>query len=136
MILIDAGPLVAIILRSEPNHQRCVAAAGTLPSGSLMTTWPCFTEAMYLLHRGGGASAQSTLWALSASGTLTIHPPDESEFPRMAELMAQYHDVPMDLGDASLVSAAEHLRCRRLFTLDGDFRIYRLIDGSTLDLIP
>jgi len=54
----------------------------------------------------------------------------------MVALMEQYRDRPMDLADASLVAASEHLRMRRLFTLDNDFRIYRLADGSTLDLVP
>lgn len=54
----------------------------------------------------------------------------------MVELMEKYRDRPMDLADASLVAASEHLRMRRLFTLDNDFRIYRLTDGSTLDLVP
>lgn len=38
--------------------------------------------------------------------------------------------------DASLVAAAEHLGLDRVFTLDSDFRIYRLADGSTLQIIP
>jgi predicted nucleic acid-binding protein len=54
----------------------------------------------------------------------------------MVELMEKYRDRPMDLADASLVAAAEHLRMKRLFTLDNDFHIYRLADGSTLDLVP
>ena len=50
--------------------------------------------------------------------------------------MDKYHDKPMDLADASILAAAEHIETRRLFSLDSDFRIYRLSDGSTLDLIP
>ncbi len=50
--------------------------------------------------------------------------------------MDKYHDMPMDLADASLVAAAEHLDTRRLFTLDNDFRVYRLSDGSMLDIMP
>lgn len=54
----------------------------------------------------------------------------------MDALMAKYADQPMDLADASLVATAERLGLRRLFTLDSDFYVYRLADGSTLDLIP
>jgi predicted nucleic acid-binding protein len=42
----------------------------------------------------------------------------------------------MDLADASLVAAAERLGLRRIFTLDSDFYIYRLLDGSALACIP
>lgn len=54
----------------------------------------------------------------------------------MPELMAKYHDLPMDLADASLVAAAEQLGIKTIFTIDSDFQIYRTIDGSSLDLIP
>ena len=56
--------------------------------------------------------------------------------PRMVELMETYRDRPMDLADASVVAAAEHLGMRRLFALDRDFYIYRLADGSTLEVVP
>ena len=54
----------------------------------------------------------------------------------MNELMEKYRDTPMDLADASLVVTAESLSIRQIFTLDGDFRVYRLSDGSVLDIVP
>jgi uncharacterized protein len=50
--------------------------------------------------------------------------------------MDKYKDRPMDLADASLVAATERLGARRIFTLDSDFHIYRLVDGSALECIP
>ena len=50
--------------------------------------------------------------------------------------MEKYRDQPMDLADASIVAAAERLGTRRLFTLDGDFHIYRLADGSAFEMVP
>ena len=58
------------------------------------------------------------------------------EVDRMALFMAKYHDRPMDLADASLVVAAERLGARRIFTLDRDFHVYRLSDGTALEPIP
>jgi predicted nucleic acid-binding protein len=57
--LVDTGPLVALINRNDPHHAACVAVAITLPAEPLVTTWPCFTEAMYLVHRVGGLSSPS-----------------------------------------------------------------------------
>ena len=51
MTLTDTGPLVALVNRNDPNHAACVTATRRLPSGPLITTWPCFTEAMYLVPR-------------------------------------------------------------------------------------
>ena len=53
----------------------------------------------------------------------------------MAELMSQYPDTPMAPADASLIAVAESGSIRSLFTVDGDFYIYRLLDGSALDIL-
>jgi uncharacterized protein len=91
---------------------------------------------MYLVFRAGGFPAQAALWRLRTTGRLLLHDLSVAEVDRMVELMEKYRDRPMDLADASLVVVAEHLRIRRLFTLDNDFHIYRLADGSALDLVP
>ena len=54
----------------------------------------------------------------------------------MAGLMEKYRDQPMDLGDASIVVVADTLGTKQVFTLDQDFHIYRLNDGSALDIVP
>lgn len=91
---------------------------------------------MYLVFRSGGYPAQAALWQLRISERLLLHELSTSEVLRMAELMETYRDRPMDLADASVVAAAEHLGVRRLFTLDRDFYIYRLADGSALEVVP
>ena len=53
MMLTDAGPLVAILDRGEQHHQACVECLAQL-TGPMLTTWPAFTEAMYLLGEAGG----------------------------------------------------------------------------------
>lgn len=46
------------------------------------------------------------------------------------QLMEIYHDRPMDLADASLVTAAQTLKISRIFTIDrNDFAIYRIRIG-------
>lgn len=136
MILTDTGPLVALVNRNDPNYQRCLDATKQLPAGPFVTTWPCFTEAMYLVFQAGGYPAQAELWRWRTAGRLSLHEFTANEVDRMAALMDKYKDRPMDLADASLVVAAERLAMRRVFTLDGDFHIYRLSDGSALECIP
>lgn len=128
--------MVALINRNDPNHAICAAALPRLPAGPLLTTWPCLTEAMYLLDRAAGYSAQAALWKMRAAGRLTLHDLEAADVDRMAELMDKYQDQPMDLADASLVVTADRLGFRRVFTLDRDFRIYRLADGSAFDIVP
>jgi predicted nucleic acid-binding protein len=42
----------------------------------------------------------------------------------------------MDLADASLVALAEERGLKRIFTLDDDFRIYRIHGRTSFDIIP
>ena len=135
MILTDTGPLVALLDADDPYHAECVAALHRLPLGPLLTTWVCFTEAMYLLGEVGGYRYQAALWNLRVTGRLILHIPTPAEIDRMAALMAQYRDTPMDLADASLVAVAESHSMRRVFTVDADFYIYRLVDGSALEVV-
>jgi hypothetical protein len=91
---------------------------------------------MYLVFQAGGYRAQGELWRWRTAGRLSLHDLTESEIARMAALMDKYQDIPMDLADASLMAAAEGLRMQRIFTLDSDFYIYRLANGSALECIP
>jgi predicted nucleic acid-binding protein len=124
---------VALTDRGESDHERCRKSLANL-SGPMLTTWPAFTEAMYLLGDAGGWSAQELLWRLVKRRDLLVEVPARLE--RMSALMAKYADTPMDLADASLVVLAEERRLRTVFTLDEDFRVYRLSDGSALSIVP
>lgn len=135
MVLTDAGPLVALIDADERAHDACVAAldSAALP---MTTTWPAFTEAMYLLHRAGGWQAQAALWRLVQRQYLTIADLDIATVRRAAELMETYADLPMDSADATLVAMAERDDVRQIFTLDKHFTVYRRGRSGTFDLLP
>ena len=135
-MLTDAGPLVALIDVRDQHHELCTAALAILPAEPLLTTWPCFAEAMHVLWRRGRYRYQEALWNMYRNGRLALHQSTSTETVRMAALMAQYHDTPMDLGDASVVAAAESLDRRQVFTLDRQFYVYRLGDGAALEVVP
>ena len=135
MILTDTGPLVALLDFDDRHHQRCLAAINKLPAVPMLTTWPCFTEAIYLLGSIGGYRYQSSLWSLYTAGRLHLHAFSSAEVDRMYKLMETYRDTPMDLADASLVAVAESLGLHQIFSFDSDFYIYRLLDGQVLEVI-
>lgn len=135
MTLTDAGPLVALIDGDEPDHDACrvVLSRLRLP---LATTWPAFTEAMYLLSRAGGSTGREALWKLVLTGRLEVADLSRSALERSAALMTKYADLPMDLADATLVALAEERGDRRMFTLDTDFQVYRLHGRQRFEIVP
>lgn len=134
MVLIDAGPLVALLHRDDRHHSRCVEILRQIRQ-PLATVWPALTEAMYLLNFSW--SAQEALWEWIEAGTLHILPLEQPDAPRMRELMKKYRDLPMDLADAALVRVAERERIRTVFTLDQrDFRLYRPMRIGRFSLLP
>lgn len=135
MTLTDAGPLVALIDADEPDHDVCRTVLGQLRL-PMVTTWPAFTEAMYLLSRAGGPAGREALWRLVLTGRLELLDLSQPAVERSAELMATYADLPMDLADASLVAVAEAREDRRVFTLDSDFQVYRLHGRHRFEVVP
>jgi predicted nucleic acid-binding protein len=131
----DAGPLIALIDADEPDHERCREALDQLRL-PLLTTWPAFTEAMYLLGRAAGWNGQSALWRLLSRGDVAVAAPTDAANGRAARLMETYADRPMDLADATLVALAEERDTNRVFTLDGDFHVYRFKGRRRFDVIP
>jgi hypothetical protein len=133
--LTDAGPLIALIDAGEPDHERCVAILSEIEL-PLITTWPAFTEAMYLLERAGGWPAQEALWRLTQRGDMDVVLLSAGAMSRSARLMERYADLPMDLADATLVALAEERRLKRIFTLDSDFQNYRLHGRTRFEIVP
>src|SRR5262245_7267339 len=114
-VLVDAGPLVALLDQSDSHHVACLTALRMLRD-PLVTVWPAFTEAMSLL--GSSWPGQKALWSRVETGALTLALLDESDATRMRELMEKYRDLPMDLADAALVRIAEREDLTRIFTID------------------
>ena len=80
---------------------------------------------------------QDDLWQFIQRGGIHIEQVEGSSYPRIRELMKKYHDLPMDLADATLVALGEENKLLAVFTLDHkDFRIYRPKHKGRFTLIP
>jgi predicted nucleic acid-binding protein len=132
--LTDAGPLVALIDADEPDHERCRETLDQIRL-PLVTTWPAFTEAMYLLGRTGW-HGQKALWQLVLREDLIVATPSATANARAARLMETYADRPMNLADATLVALAEERETTRIFTLDAAFHTYRIKGRRRFEVVP
>ncbi len=133
-VLVDAGPLIALLDRSDKHHEAAVECVKSI-SDPLVSVWPPIVEAMYLL--AASWPAQKALWEILETRAILLLPLDETDIPRMTQLMAKYQDLPMDMADAALVRVAEREDIRRIMTLDRrDFSVYRLARKGPFTILP
>src|SRR6185437_5303700 len=115
MMLIDAGPLVALAAPRDPSHHQCAEVAARVTS-PILTTWPVVTEAVWI-----GQRWPEFIWKLSSlfeSNAVGLHPLEAKAMTWMAEYMLKYENLRPDLADASLMYLAERERIDTIFTLD------------------
>ena len=130
MILVDAGPLVALFDKRDAAHESCVEILKSI-NEPLATTLPVLTEAFHLL--GPASTGASSLMDFITNGGLNVLFLDEAALLRCFELMGRYADAPMDFADASLVTMAEFRNSRKVFSIDrSDFATYRIKRGHRL----
>jgi len=133
-LLLDTGPLVALLSSGDRDHARCRAVLEPF-RGTLLTTEPVLTECMYLLGKlaGGGAACL----AFFERGGVVLVPQNRQSLARCGELLLRYADIPMDFADATLVALAEETGVRRVFTLDRrGFQSYRPGGRGRFEIVP
>jgi predicted nucleic acid-binding protein len=134
VILVDAGPLVALVDADDQYHEQCVSTLKRLQE-PLATVWPPLTEAMYLFN--DLPAAQEALWERLARKALQLLPLGSVDLPCIRELRRKYADRPMDLADPALIRIAEREGIRKIFTVDKrDFAVYRIHGRIRPSIIP
>lgn len=134
MIILDTGPIVALFDKSDAFHSCCIEILKKIEE-PLITTWPVVTESFYLLNFSW--QVQDDLWEFLGRGGAIIHIFESAVLQRCRELMKKYHDLPMDLADATLVALGEEMSLSKIFTLDHkDFKIYKPKHRKQFTLIP
>lgn len=120
-LAVDSGPWVAWLNARDKHHERAVAFFKRRPE-RLITTWAVVTEVCHLVPQ---PSRSLFLRWIAAGGASVFHLPGE-DAARVAQWMDQYHDLPMDLADGSLVWLSHHVGTHLIATTDRtDFSVYR-----------
>jgi predicted nucleic acid-binding protein len=132
VVLLDTGPLVAILDQSETDHAWASEQLKQL-RGSLLTCAAVVSEAMFLLRKCH--TAKEHLERLIARSLIIPVGEDVLIWKRALMLMKCYENVPMSFADACLVAIAETHVQPRVFTLDRDFLIYRQHGRDPLALL-
>jgi predicted nucleic acid-binding protein len=121
-ILLDAGPLVALLDRRDAFHEWAMSQwAGIEPPA--ITCEAVLSEVCFLLRRQPAAIA--AVLEMLRRRAVVIAFCLEEELEPVSALLRRFADVPMSLADACLVRMTELRSRAAVLTLDADFRIYR-----------
>lgn len=105
--------------------------------GPLIVPILVVTEVAYLLASRLGADPEVRFLGDLAGGSFSVDAVRASDWPRIAELVARYRDLPLGTVDASVVASAERLGVDQIATLDR--RHFGVVRPSHLDafsLVP
>jgi len=121
-VIVDTGPLVALIDSQDGHHQWTVAQWADIEP-PLLTCESVISEACFLLDqtKAGSSAVLEMLWRKAITLSFSL----DEDLKEVRALRAKYADVPMSIADASLVRMAERFNRSAVLTLDSDFRVYR-----------
>ena len=122
-ILLDTGPLVALLSKHDANHARArrLFAECVPPFRSCEAV---VTEACFLMRKVHAAGPAEVV-ALGRRGVYNVAISLEEHWANIEGLLRKYGDQPISLADACLIRCAEIHQEARIFTFDGDFSLYR-----------
>ncbi|MFD3652613.1 type II toxin-antitoxin system VapC family toxin [Streptomyces sp. NPDC058620] len=135
-LIIDAGPLYALLDRSDAWHSASLRLLET-HLGPLLVPALVIAEVAHLVGRRLGTRAELLLAQDFAEGLFTVEPVHPGDWLRIAELTAQYADFPLGLVDASVIACAERLDIAEVATVDRKhFGAVRPRHTPALTLLP
>jgi uncharacterized protein len=133
-VLMDTGPWVALVDRSEGKHRQCVQWLQDF-KGEIYSTEAVLTEVLCLLNFSSAAQAAALDFILT--GAIILAPSTIDSLTTIESLMEKYKNLPMDYADATLVSLAHDLSINNIVTFDRKhFGIYRLFKSQTFTAWP
>ena len=132
--IIDTGPWVALIDRSESRHAECVQWFKNF-SGRLYSTEAVLTEVLYILNFS--ITAQCAALDFVLESVVEIVPASTKSLKKIKNLMKKYADLPMDFADATIVCLATDTGMQNIVTFDKkDFAIYKLSKKKSFTIMP
>ncbi|HEY2118515.1 MAG TPA: PIN domain-containing protein [Candidatus Acidoferrum sp.] len=132
-VLIDTGVIVALLDRSERQHEACAKLIKTIES-PLLTCEPVIAESCYLLRKLPGAPA--TVVENVAAGIFQVSFQISTDTDGIRQRLRKYEDREIDLADACLIRMADQFGTGDILTLDKDFEIYRWGKNKTFRIMP
>ena len=132
-VLLDTGPLVALLSENDANHERaCQRFAECIPPFRCCEA--VVAEACFLMRKVHAAGPAEVV-ALGRRGVYNIAISVEEHWTNIEVLLRKYSNRPISLADACLIRCAEIHEEARLLTFDGDFSVYKWSRTRKFELV-
>ena len=131
-VIVDTGPLVALLNRKDHSHAWVVQQLQDIQP-PMVTCESVLAEATYLTRQT--SSARVALIEMVGEGFLTIGMAVADHHSALLAMVRRYADVPMSLADACLVRLAELFPQSPVLTLDSDFSGYRKNGRQVIEVL-
>jgi predicted nucleic acid-binding protein len=135
-LVLDTGPIVALLDASDPEHESCVAMVEDVAE-DLIVPAPVLVEVDYWLTKLYGPETWGLFVEDLERGAYRLHHLDEKGVARAAEIERIYASLDLGFVDAAVLTACEQLGEEKVATLDRrDFSVVRPSHCDALTLLP
>jgi predicted nucleic acid-binding protein len=132
-VLLDTGPLVALLSENDTNHARARELfAECVPPFRCCES--VVAEACFLMRKVHASGAAEVV-ALGRRGVFTIALSVQEHWTKIEALLRKYSDRPISLADACLIRCAEVHDEPRVLTFDSDFGVYKWARNRKFELL-
>ncbi len=132
-ILLDTGPLVALLSGNDANHDRArrlfADCAPPFRCCEAVVAEACF------LMRKVSAAGPAEVVSLGARGVYTVAISVDGHWTHIEALLKKYADRPISLADACLIRCAEIHKEARILTFDADFTVYKWARNRKFEIL-
>ena len=132
-ILLDTGPLVALLSKHDAEHDRATQLfAACLPPFRCCEA--VVAEACFLMRKVDPAGPEEVV-GLLRKGVYELSFSLHDQSASVQALLKKYADQPISLADACLIRCAEVHQEPRILTFDADFTRYRWSRRKRFELV-
>jgi predicted nucleic acid-binding protein len=139
VIVVDTGPLVALLEADDRHHVRCRSWLAGVEE-PLVVPAPVVTETCYFIERDSGPETEAEaefLGSFGPGGRFEMVDLRADDWARIIDLVQSYADLPLGMVDASVVAVAERLGATQIATLDHrHFSVVRPSHIPDFELLP
>jgi uncharacterized protein len=135
-LVLDTGPILALLDAGDPDHARCVATVKEARE-DLVVPAATLVEVDYWCRKLLGVAVWEDFVEDLAAGAYRLLSLDAEGYRRAAELETAYADLGLGLVDATVIATCELLDERKVATLDRrHFSVVRPAHCDALRLLP